>query len=234
MRLSHLYQTTGNPTPKCNGHEPVTVHAITLRDQEIIHALVHRVRVMSVAQIARTWWSEGSATDASRRLSILAATGLVHNFETLSHPELPLTEPVVTWAPGEPAPLFGQVSYRLRSRWNLAPESLRCVIATRFAGRAFGGHGGRFPRESERTHDLHMATVFLHYRKHHSELTLRWKSEARLLWERRGSKKEKLPDAVLSLPDGKRIVEFGGAYSKRKLESFHHYCRSINASYEVW
>jgi len=79
-----------------------------------------------------------------------------------------------------------------------------------------------------------MATVFLRYRNLHPELVCYWKSEARILWERRGSKKEKLPDAVIELPDEKRIVEFGGAYSKAKLESFHEYCQRLEVPYEVW
>jgi len=79
-----------------------------------------------------------------------------------------------------------------------------------------------------------MSAVFLRYRLAHPELIPFWKSEARILWERGGLKKEKLPDAVLELPDQRHIVEFGGAYSKTKLESFHEYCSSVGASYEVW
>lgn len=207
---------------------------MTTKDRELLDALVHRIRVLSLPQVARTWWPAGRQNEAHRRLQVLSKAGLVHLFRALSHPEIPMCRPAVSWRPNEPPPNFGAVSYRLKARWNRPPLSTLCVIATKKAGRSMGGSGGRFPRESEQTHDLHMAAVFLLHRNSSPENTSYWKSEARILWERSGSKKEKLPDAILDLPEGPRIVEFGGAYSKQKLERFHDYCESIETAYEVW
>ena len=234
VRKSNLYQTTGKHS---RGPRRPAVHESfrrTERDQQLVEVLVHRVRVLSLQQVTRTWWAEATSKDALKRLRLLEQAGLLHLFQALSHPEISLDAPEVSWSPGQPAPNMGRASYRLGSRWNQSPVELHCAIATTLAARSFGGHGGRFPRESERTHDLHMSAVFLRYRLAHPELIPFWKSEARILWERGGLKKEKLPDAVLELPDQRHIVEFGGAYSKTKLESFHEYCSSVGASYEVW
>ena len=46
---------------------------------------------------------------------------------------------------------------------------------------------------------------------------------------------EKLPDAIIDAPGHSRVVEFGGAYSKAKLEAFHRYCsEELKLPYEVW
>ena len=51
---------------------------------------------------------------------------------------------------------------------------------------------------------------------------------------RRGQVSEKLPDALIELPDGPRIIEFGGAYGRRKLEAFHEYCAGRELRTEIW
>lgn len=59
----------------------------------------------------------------------------------------------------------------------------------------------------------------------------RWISEAGLL---AAGASGKLPDALLKLRSGKIAVEFGGAYTARKLAEFHEYCERQRLAYEVW
>jgi hypothetical protein len=204
------------------------------RDHEILDTLTHRVRVLSLIQIARTWWPSADPRDAVRRLETLQGAGLLYLFQVLSHPEIALREPQISWQLGERPPDFGSASYRLKARWNRSPTSAWCAIATALSARSRGGHGGRFPRESEITHDIHMAAVYLRYRSHDPSCVQNWRSEARILWERGGLKNEKLPDAILDTSEGQRIIEFGGGYAKQKLERFHAYCERIATPYEVW
>lgn len=107
------------------------------------------------------------------------------------------------------------------------------MVATKLAGRHFGGSGGRIPREKEETHDVHLASVFLHFRGRFPEQVKRWVSEAAILRSRDGSS-EKLPDAVIEFDSGPQVVEFGGAYSKEKVQSFHDYCSENSLPYELW
>jgi len=208
---------------------------LTDRDLEIIDILVHRVRVLSYAQVARTWWTTATHAipNAARRLNQLAEAGFLHCYSALAHPEIELLTPVVTWIPGAPAPLMGPVAYRLSTRWNKPPVLTHFIIATAATGRRFGGHGGRVPREKEQTHDLHLSAVFLHFRSQLPESVNAWQSEARLLRNRQ-SRTEKLPDAILNLDSGPRVIEFGGAYPKAKLERFHKYWTRFSTPYEVW
>lgn len=107
------------------------------------------------------------------------------------------------------------------------------VAASRMCANMFGGHGGRLPREIERTHDIHLARVYLLYRLRQPSVLPFWTFEERLRKER-GRASEMLPDVILRGPGMHQAIEFGGAYSKEKLEAFHSYCSERNLSYEVW
>ncbi len=191
---------------------------------ELLSALTLRVRVFSIIQIARTW---PKAIASLRRLE---AHGLVYSFIAVAHAELLLIDPVIRWTTGDEVPKFGPASYQLRSRWKGSGTPVKCFIATRAAGRMFGGHGGRYPRESEETHDIHLAAVYLHFRLASPELAASWVHEEEIKRERK-QRRGKLPDAFV----GKnRVVEFGGAYKKEKLMAFHKFCEARHYDYEVW
>jgi hypothetical protein len=214
---------------------------LTRRDREILDALTKRIRVFSLHQIARTWWADCSDPErvADNRLRQLAADDLLEIRRAPAHPELPLEEPVVTWALGEGTPDFGSVSYKLQARWSAHPILTPCVSATKKATRLFGGHGGRGPRDVERTHDIHMARVFLLYRIRRPEVLPGWVFEEQIKAERKLERRraeygEKLPDVVLREGSSSRVVEFGGAYNKDKLTAFHGYCKEYSFPYEIW
>lgn len=210
---------------------------LTPRDHELFDALTRRVRLLSLAQVARTWWPQASrpARAAETRLRALAEDGLIGLSRELAHPELDLETPVISWTPGEAEPNFGSASFKLQSRWSSDPVRTLCVSATHLAARRFGGYGGRPSREIERTHDLHFSQVFLLYRSRHPELVPFWIFEEQIKAERsRRARGEKLPDAFLRLESGLRVIEFGGAYGKRKLQAFHHYCEEKSYPYEIW
>ena len=200
----------------------------------LLDLLTHKTRVFSVAQIARSIWPElRGAAGVCRQLRALEVRGLVICFRAEVHPELPLSAPVFSWFPGCRLPDFAVVSHRLRNRWTEKTVSTQCVIASTSAGRLHGGWGGRFPRESEETHDLHLSAVYLRLHETNPEAAARWISEETIRL-RRGSRSEKLPDALIDDPTSPRIVEFGGAYKKKKLEAFHGYCSELGLPYEVW
>jgi hypothetical protein len=63
---------------------------------EIIDVLTQRVRVLTVEQIARTWWggSDQRTRLARARIDLLEKSGLVRRFQEPAHPELELAAPV--------------------------------------------------------------------------------------------------------------------------------------------
>lgn len=224
-------------------HRKYAVRLLTIRDLEIFEALTKRVRVLSVQQIARTWWADSHRV-AQNRLRGLATDGLLQIQSLPAHPELCLEEPVSVWTPGAPNPDFGSISYQLQSRWREHPVLTACVSASKLAAKRFGGYGGRPPRSVERTHDIHMARVFLLYRERHPELVREWVFEEQVKTERRqalrnaeldySSVEQKLPDAFLRSASGTKVIEFGGAYGKDKLLGLHAYCKEHSFPYEIW
>lgn len=208
---------------------------LTSRDRRILEILALRVRVLSVAQLARTFWSDAEHPHqaAIRRLVTLEAGGWIERLVILAHPEIELAAPVITWRPGEPLPEFGRVAYQLKSRWTQPPQETAVAIASKSAGTWLGGRGGRPPRRSEATHDLHLGTVFLRLMRDQPARAARWVSEASLQSVGRG-RNEKLPDALLRLRAGTTAIELGGAYSKTKLSEFHAHCVREKYAYEIW
>lgn len=197
---------------------------LTPDDRDLLATLSLRVRVLTLSQIASRWPSVVS------HLSRLERERLIYSFVAVTHPELRVSSPVVQWSAGDPPPDFSSASYRLRSRWGEPAIPIKCFIAGTSTGRMFGGHGGRYPRESEEAHDIHLAAVFLRFRELQPEQVSSWVHEDELRRERNG-RCGKVPDAMVGKA---RVVECGGAYKTRKLIAFHQFCEARGYKYEVW
>jgi hypothetical protein len=212
-----------------------TTARLTERDTEILDSLTKRVRVLSFDQVAREWWGgqARASENASRRLITLERGGLIRRVSGFAHPELPLSEPVATWRFDAPPPDFGRLSYQLRVRWKEPLRMTHALIATKLAAGQLGGSGGRFPRPSELTHDLHLAAVFLNLRRSDPARSKTWLSEASQ-YALGGGRDERLPDAVVGNGRHQVAIEFGGAYSKAKLIEFHEHCAANSLQYEIW
>jgi hypothetical protein len=213
---------------------------LTNRDRAILWTLTRKVRILTLSQVARTWWRTETirARAASRRLTLLVKEELLQEDEPLAHPELLLAEPIFRWDPlrGDDEPNFGAVSYRLRSRWKHRVLPTKVFLATKKAVKLFGGDiWDRASRRSEATHDIHLATVYLHHLGSAPEVAEAWVSEHTVLAEG-GGQGEKLPDALIRFQSDSQqesfILEFGGAYRKSKLEEFH--AAFAHRRYELW
>jgi hypothetical protein len=168
---------------------------------------------------------------ARDRTQILCEENLLKMQTAPAHPELELDFPILSWEPGFPMPDLGALSYQLQSRWKQHPVSTVCVSATKKAANRFAGHGGRFPRPVERTHDIHLARVYLAYRS--LGPVAGWTFEESLR-ERQQKNLDVLPDVLFENGGRTKVIEFGGAYPKPKLEKFHAYCKGKKLPYEVW
>lgn len=208
---------------------------LTARDLALLDALTLRIRVLSVEQIARTWFSDSQdpCRNAIRRIAALARAGAVERFDAHARPDLALTHPIAVWMPEGPAPDFERLSYQLASRWRAPAMPVSVVIATRVAGTWTGGYGGRRPRRSELSHDLSLAGVYLHWMQRKSHEAARWISEATLRKHGFGERGI-LPDVLIEEPGRRRIVELGGMYGAAKLREFHRFCALRGLAYEIW
>ena len=206
---------------------------VTPRDREIVATLALRVRVLSLAQIARTWWEPEVAGGSVReRLRHLVRAGWLSTLRPNLHPELPLCAPLVAWCVGDPEPRFGAVAHQLKARWTEASAPTPVFVATKKAAHHFGGtHGIRRPLQLN--HDYHVAALYVQLLREKPLSAALWISEETLAPERRH---EKLPDAVLRAPDGtiSLVLEFGGSYDAEHVRRVHVDCVRRALPYELW
>ena len=192
--------------------------SLTARDQQMLLALVQKVRLLSLRQIAEHWWQDEVA-NARRRLRALTATSLVQRVTVAARTLPPIDAPVATWQPGHTVPDFGQVSYRLQSRWRRrAVRSTSAYIATDHAAQLFGGK---------------CRAVWLRLHDEAAEWADAWRSEDLLAHTRRG---EKLPDGFIVDREGETVwvIEFGGSYDAPRVQEFHEDCADRNLPYQIW
>ena len=210
---------------------------ITPRDRQVLDALCNRVRVLSLTQIACAWWSgvRDAERGAALRLSKLAEVDLVRCWSVLARP-LPLIHgPELSWSPGEPDPDFGAVAWALQSRWTEGPGATPVYVGTKRSAGILGGRAVGQPKAPlQATHDLGVGEMFVRVLLDRPELLPRWVGEDVLKPYR---KNQKLPDAVIA--DGpaanpELVLEFGGAYDKRRVTAFHRDCERRQVPYEVW
>lgn len=208
---------------------------LTSRDLEILDALTLRVRVLSVSQIALTWYDRTAepARQAARRLAVLEAAGLVVRLSMPARPELVLDRPLVIWEPGLQSPEFDRLAYGLETRWSAPAVPTDMVMASRAAGTCMGGYGGRRPRRSETSHDLTLARLYLSWRGRNPSGDRSWISEAALRQEGFGNE-DRLPDAMVEEHGRRRAIELGGVYGATKLRDFHEFCDGHGLPYELW
>jgi hypothetical protein len=202
-----------------------------VRDEALVEGLLFRFRLLTPALAACLWGT--SAAYAGRRLTLLHARGWVDATRVLARPVLDLTAPVATWRPGEQAPDFGAISYRLRARWSEPPRLATVYLPTKKAARLFGGPGGRFDYPLQATHDLHVAALFVRLNAEDPEAASRWRGEE---WIRLGRKKGKVCDAWIVGAREKPVlaVEFGGSYRADRVAAFHRGMDLRHLPYQIW
>jgi hypothetical protein len=205
---------------------------MTELEEEITETLTCRVRLLSLAQLQRTWWSDAPEA-APRALERLCATGWLRRRVAELKPELPLEAPLLRWSPGEGEPDFGGLAYRARIRFTgrSAPEPV--FLGTQKAADAFGGHVPDLKAQSL-THDIHVAALYLALRKRAPAEAALWITEDELAPDREG---EVLPDAALRARDGTllRVIEFvGSSYTAERLSGIHFDCLIRHLPYELW
>jgi hypothetical protein len=209
---------------------------MTEREREIVSALSSKTRMLAFEDIVRTWWppSESAKTNARRRLSELVDEKLLVRERVFARPRLPLSEPVFRWKPGQDAPNFAELSWKLQSRWTEAARDVTAFLATRRAAAIFGGTAdGRIKNPSQATHDIHLGALYLKFLKETPTLAAGWIGEGVLAPSR---ERQKLPDAILHDGAGRPrlVIEFGGAYPADRLKAFHEDCAARGLPYEIW
>lgn len=202
------------------------------RTAALLPVLASPVRVMSETQIGRTWFPSASKAELQAVLRWCEENHYVVRHPALVHPELPLSEPLARWSPGDAPPDAASVAYALQIRWCKPLVKQTVYTAARRTLRLYGGPRQREGRLNhfQLTHDLMVSALFLLFRQTEPDRAETWISED-LLPKRRGAKQ---PDALVQTNAGPLFIEFGGSYRAERLRKLHRHCASTGIAYEIW
>lgn len=197
----------------------------------ILIVLTWELRAGSDGQLASRF---GLTLKRFRRLADrLRTLGLLTSWRTtaLSHD---MQRPLASYERGDELPDFSAIAWQLRKRWLSATRiPVRVYWATSAAAHIVGGVGGPLKRPLQLQHDLGVAEIWA---RRTPEPEQKWISEDIFRsWYLREAK-AKVPDALLvDERDNqvKRVLEYGGQYSRQRLAEFHRYWAS-RAPYEIW
>lgn len=207
---------------------------MTDRDQEILQALSINVRLFSQTQIADHWF-EGDKANTRRRLRQLIEQELIIGVTARARTLPDLTQPVITWRPGDQTPDFGKASYSLRGRWTgRSVRSVSTYIAAQRATQLFGGRGsGELKNPAQAGHDLGVSQVWLKFAVSSPDWADAWRGEDVMAHTRRG---QKLPDGFVLNRNNEVVcvMEFGGSYDQQRVREFHEDCCLRNLPYQMW
>ena len=203
-------------------------------EEQILRALANDVRVLSLTQVARTWWSDTKwgRSRAKASMTELDARNWLQIHRSLARPIVELHKPLLSWSPSDASPGFEELSRTLHRRAVQAASMTSFIFASARTVAMFGLGRALSVKLTQMTHDLHVSEVYLWHRK--NGLSARnWLSEDRLPrdWPLRAR-----PDAVLTSDDAKIQcgIEYGGDYPAKRLEELHEGLSSINLKYEIW
>ncbi len=212
---------------------------VSRRNAQIFDALTLRIRLLSLDQIASTWWDTTShpVRNARRHLNRLCVAGRLKCRTIPTYPMIDLAEPIFSWRPGDPQPTdaeLGAIAYRLQSRWPDTPQRPTVIYtATPSMANRLGGFDGRIQHRHQVTHDLHLTELYLRLLREEPDRARRWAGEE--LAKPTQGHGEKLPDAFLCDDNGRpvHVIEFGGRYPKHRVRDFHEYCSTNGLSYDL-
>jgi hypothetical protein len=209
---------------------------MTSWERELLVVLANYVRMLSLSQAARIWWTADRRGLRRARESVgrLAAGGWLDSYQVFSRPVAPLSKPAAIWTINQRLPDFPKLSAWLHRRASASAAVTTVITATKKTHTLFGrGVVPRRPKLTQITHDLHVAEVFLAYCARGFDVRQRWVLEDYFpdTWPIREQ-----PDAILLDEQGKfaRAVEYGGDYSVERLEKLHHALARIWLPYEIW
>ena len=134
------------------------------------------------------------------------------------------------------SPEFGHLAWLLERRWRGGDKTPALTIwATKGATRIVGGVAGSNRQLTQLQHDVGVAEVYV--TRMPLEGMASWLGEDAFYGFVRPRKHAKVPDAVLvnEFREITCVIEFGGQYSRERLEGFHCYwAGQLKTPYEIW
>ena len=211
--------------------------SFTDRDLDLIETITRRVRLLTYPQIAAIWWPTTVARQSGqRRVSELVREGWLEHRTILAHPPQTVDLPVLCWSPEMKFAMqkdITNVGHHVRSRWSRPAVPAQVYVASNKAANLFGSTAYGFPSREHWNHDLHLAAVYVHYRRRFPDRARQWIGEHALP---KAGYRIKDPDAFLVDENRRvvRVIESAGKYCQKQLEQFVKHCYRRKVAFELW
>ncbi|MFO0979943.1 MAG: hypothetical protein U0996_26325 [Planctomycetaceae bacterium] len=198
----------------------------------VLECLTWQTRLAADGQLQELLQLSGIAVTSIRcLLGTLKAEGLVHR-ECIVAGILRLEQPICRWQPGMRRQKLGPVAWKLitRSR-SLVRRRVMVNWATPAAASLMGGTCGQLRQPLQAEHDLGTTATLIGCLRRNPDLI--WIGED-IVRRRYATSVRKVPDALIVNRDETiaTAIEFGGQYSRRKLEAFR--ASWPKTPWEIW
>ena len=204
-------------------------------ERTLLETVTYKVSMLRESEARRLW----RAFDAKNRTKFyvardrLTGAGLLECYTVNLHPPIEPSGPTLRIVPGQELRIdLAKVSDQLKERWKYACRPTGVIVASRRAANLFGSTSHGLPGLLHRNHDALLGEVYVRYVLGAPRLAQMWVGEHQLP---RAGYKTKDPDAFL-LRGGQpcRVVESGGSYGAKQLESLIEYAEESELELEVW
>ncbi len=203
--------------------------------ESLLVILTWQLRLIAEEMVTRPEFRK-SLFVSTKQLQRLESDGWLHRGHIIAAvPEL-FGELTAWWPSMNCHGDFGNISWQLKERvQHWSTRRIRVCWSSEQAVNVFGGTGGRIRQPLQIQHDLGVAAMFFSRQAFIAEKNCVWIGED-IVRKLPLSLRSKIPDALLVSAElkPKRAIEFGGSYSKQRLQAFHDYCKSNRLPYEIW
>lgn len=206
----------------------------TDRDLDLLQVLTTCTRVLSVGQIASVWWPDcQNVNTVLHRLKNLERCGWLEQYSINVRPVIHVKEPLFAWIPGQEDPNADHIAHQAKPRLAQPSCTTDVCVASRKAACALGSPACGLPPLERRDHELHIASVYVHYKTCRQAVADLWVGASILP---RTGYRESCPDAMLRDSTGQlvRAIRTVGRCQATQVERFHDYCVEHSLPYELW
>lgn len=207
---------------------------LTPRDIDLLETLTLRVRILCIEQLLAIYWPGYPASHAARRrVESLVRTGWIQRHVISTHPAIAVERPLFRWVPGQRGPDVATIVHAAQARWSSPARLAEVFVASPRTACMIGSIARRLPPPEHRERELHVGTIYSHYRTQTPELAAFWVGKHGLPKPGYG---QRVPDALLRDSGGRilHIIQSAGRYGTAQVSRFHDYCESNDLSYELW
>lgn len=209
--------------------------SVSEREPIVYTMLAEKVRGVGLNQLLGACFPNTSAgrINGRRWVAERERVGLLETFSVIGKPVTDV-ELVYRGDAATPAPDFAELSRESCRRWDITPEPITVVRASKRLRNIIGGpEQMRFRALGQVGHDLGTAAIYLKFLSEAPELLDAWLIEDEI--EDPAYKEAKADAAILGV-DGnvERVIEFASGYQAEKFEKIDRSFRPHGIPYEIY